>query len=46
MKKAWEMGLMVRANGDTLAFSPPLIVNESQVDEMFTTIKKAIEQVD
>jgi beta-alanine--pyruvate transaminase len=46
MKKAWEMGLMVRANGDTLAFSPPLIVNESQVDEMFTTVKQAIEQVD
>jgi beta-alanine--pyruvate transaminase len=37
---------MVRANGDTLAFSPPLIVNESQVDEMFTTVKQAIEQVD
>jgi len=36
----------VRANGDTLAFSPPLIVNESQVDEMFTTVKQAIEQVD
>ena len=46
MKKAWERGLMVRANGDTLAFSPPLIVNESQVDEMFTTVKQAIEQVD
>jgi beta-alanine--pyruvate transaminase len=46
MKKAWEMGLMVRANGDTLAFSPPLIVNESQVDEMFTTVKQAIELVD
>jgi beta-alanine--pyruvate transaminase len=42
MKKAWELGLMVRANGDTLAFSPPLIVNESQVDQMFSIIKKAI----
>jgi beta-alanine--pyruvate transaminase len=46
MKKAWDMGLMVRANGDTLAFSPPLIVKENHIDEMFTTIKKAIEQVD
>ncbi len=46
MKKAWEMGLMVRANGDTLAFSPPLIVNESQIDEMFTKVKQALEQVD
>ena len=46
MKKAWDLGLMVRANGDTLAFSPPLIINESQIDEMFTKIKKALEQVD
>ena len=45
MKKAWELGLMVRANGDTLAFSPPLIINESQVDQMFTTVKQALEQV-
>ena len=45
MKKAWELGLMVRANGDTLAFSPPLIINESQVDQMFTTVKQALKQV-
>ena len=45
MKKAWDLGLMVRANGDTLAFSPPLIINENQVDEMFTKVKKALEQV-
>jgi len=46
MKKAWDMGLMVRANGDTLACSPPLIVQDSQIDEMFTTVKSALEQVD
>ena len=46
MKKAWDLGLMVRANGDTLAFSPPLIINENQVYEMFTKVKKALEQVD
>jgi beta-alanine--pyruvate transaminase len=45
MKKAWELGLMVRANGDTLAFSPPLIINESQVDQIFSTIKKAIDSI-
>ena len=46
MKKAWDLGLMVRANGDTLAFSPPLIIKDSQVDEMFTKVKKALEHVD
>ena len=46
LKKAWDMGLMVRANGDTLAFSPPLIVQDNQIDEMFTTVKQALNQVD
>ena len=41
-----DMGLMVRANGDTLAFSPPLIVKENHIYEMFKTIKKALEQAD
>jgi len=46
MKKCWDMGLMVRTNGDTLAFSPPLVLNESHVDQIFTTVKNALEQVD
>ena len=46
MKKAWDLGLMVRANGDTRAFAPPLIINENQGDEMVTKVKKAQEQVD
>ena len=37
MKKAWDLGLMVRANGDT--FFPSDQVNEGQIDQMFTTIK-------
>jgi beta-alanine--pyruvate transaminase len=28
--------LMVRITGDTIALSPPLIVSESQIDEMFS----------
>ena len=38
-------GIMVRFTGDTLAFSPPLIVSESQIDEIFTTVKKALHEV-
>jgi beta-alanine--pyruvate transaminase len=30
-----DYGLMIRITGDTLALSPPLIVNEKQIDEMF-----------
>ena len=39
MKKAWDMGLMVRAN--TL-FSLHSIVQDNQIDEMFTTVKQAL----
>ncbi|MDA9633145.1 aspartate aminotransferase family protein [bacterium] len=45
MKKAWDLGVMIRANGDTIAFSPPLIVENSQIDQMFDATKKAIESI-
>jgi beta-alanine--pyruvate transaminase len=45
MKIAWGHGVMIRANGDTIAFSPPLIVKDSQIDQMFDVTKKAIESL-
>ena len=45
MKKAWDLGVMIRANGDTIAFSPPLIVENSQIDQMFDVTKQAIESI-
>jgi beta-alanine--pyruvate transaminase len=38
MVKAFESGLLVRLTGDTLAFSPPLIVSEAEIDRMFSMI--------
>ena len=35
-------GLMVRFTGETICVSPPLVVNEGQIDEIFTTIREAI----
>jgi 4-aminobutyrate--pyruvate transaminase len=29
--------------GDTLGFCPPLIITESQVDDMVTAVKKALD---
>ncbi len=40
--KAFETGLMVRQGGDTLAMSPPLIVEKSQIDEIIDIVGKAI----
>jgi len=31
-----DHGLMIRISGDTIALSPPLIVSENQIDEMFS----------
>ena len=45
MKKAWEKGLMVRITGDTLAISPPLIVNEAQIGQIFDTLADSLREV-
>jgi beta-alanine--pyruvate transaminase len=41
----FEHDFMFRAVGDTLALSPPLIVSESQIGEMFAKLAKIIKQV-
>ena len=41
-QRCFEQGLLVRATGDVIALSPPLIVTEAQIAEMFTTLAAAI----
>lgn len=43
--KCFQNGVMVRFTGDILAFSPPLIIEESHIDEIFETVRKAIREV-
>lgn len=43
--KCFEKGLMVRFTGDILAFSPPLIINEDQIQEMFSIVGDALKTV-
>ena len=31
-----DVGLLVRITADTIALSPPLIINENQIDEIFS----------
>src|SRR5579871_1898706 len=46
MERAFhEQSLMVRITGDTLAFSPPLIVSEAQAGEIFDKIGRVIRAV-
>ena len=41
----FDNGLLVRATGDTIALSPPLIVDEAQIDSMFRMIAEQIERI-
>ncbi len=43
--KCFEAGVMVRSTGDTLAFSPPLIVEKQQIDQLFDTLATVLRTV-
>ncbi len=46
MERAFhDVGVMVRVAGDTLALSPPLIVSEAQIGEIFEKVGQAIKAV-
>ncbi len=40
----WEKDVLIRTTGDIIALSPPLIINESQIDRMFAQIAAAIQE--
>jgi beta-alanine--pyruvate transaminase len=40
-----EENLMIRITGDTIALSPPLIVSEAQIGEIFERVGRVIEAV-
>ena len=41
---AQKHGLITRAMGDTLAFSPPLIINEAEIDDMLERFGRALDE--
>ena len=43
--KAYERGLLLRTTGDIVAFSPPLIIEKSDIDFMFGTLKTILEEL-
>ncbi len=36
---------MIRTAGDTIAFSPPLIITESQIEELIGKLRRVIQKV-
>ncbi|HVE10152.1 MAG TPA: aspartate aminotransferase family protein [Paraburkholderia sp.] len=43
--KCFEAGVLVRFTGDILAFSPPLIVDETQIARIFDTVRDVLKTV-
>src|SRR5436190_803226 len=44
--QCFEAGILIRYTADTLAFSPPLIVEKSQIDQIFETVRKVLQTLD
>jgi beta-alanine--pyruvate transaminase len=44
--KCYAAGLMIRTTGDTIALSPPLIVEKTHIDFMVETLRRAIQTLD
>jgi beta-alanine--pyruvate transaminase len=40
----WEKGVLVRTTGDTVALSPPLIIENQHIDQIVGTLADAIKR--
>ena len=45
-RRCFDAGVLIRTTGDSLALTPPLIIDESQIDQIITTIRDALRAVD
>ncbi len=44
--KAYEAGILIRVTGDIIALSPPLIIEEKQIDQLIETLAGVIKSLD
>jgi beta-alanine--pyruvate transaminase len=45
MVDCFERGVLIRTTGDTIALSPPLIVEPAQIDRLFETVADSVQRV-
>ena len=43
--KAFDKGVLLRITGDTIALSPPLIIQPNEIDRLVTTIREVLANV-
>jgi beta-alanine--pyruvate transaminase len=42
---AFEKGILIRTTGDTIALSPPLIISESEIDQLIDTLRGVLNRL-
>jgi len=45
-KRCWEAGVLIRVTGDIIALSPPLTIQESQIDLIVETLREMLDTTD
>ena len=43
--KCYERGVLIRTTGDTVALSPPLIIDKGEIDTLFGTLGEVLDTV-
>jgi beta-alanine--pyruvate transaminase len=43
--RCFEQGTLIRVTGDIIALSPPLVISEAQIDELFSAVRLALRSV-
>ncbi len=44
-RKCFDAGVLVRVTGDIIAFSPPLIIEKAQIDQIADTVRAALKSI-
>lgn len=44
--RCYQTGALVRAAGDNIALSPPLVIEKQHIDQLFGILADAIKQID
>ena len=42
-QRCYEKGVLIRTTGDIIALSPPLIISETEIEEMLARFKRALD---
>jgi beta-alanine--pyruvate transaminase len=44
--RCFDQGLLIRVTGDTIALSPPLIIEPAQIDEIVGRLRSVLSTID